>query len=54
MKLENTRFTRQKSEAERKAEKLKVIKDADDVWKQQSGSDDEIALLYVAWHVPRA
>jgi hypothetical protein len=48
MKLENTRFTRRKSEAERKAEKLKVIKDADDVWKQQSGSDDEITLLYVA------
>ncbi|MGA2169766.1 MAG: DUF3857 domain-containing protein [Terracidiphilus sp.] len=48
MKLDNTRFTRRKSEAERKAEKLKVIKDAEDVWKQQSGSDDEITLLYVA------
>jgi hypothetical protein len=48
MKLDNTRFSRKKSEAERKAEKLKVIKDAEDVWKQQSGSDDEIALLYVA------
>jgi hypothetical protein len=48
MKLENTRFTHKKSEAERKAEKLKVIKDAEDVWKQQSGSEDEIALLYVA------
>jgi hypothetical protein len=48
MKLDNTRFARKKSEAERKAEKLKAIKDAEDVWKQQSGSDDEIALLYVA------
>ncbi|MGA2851910.1 MAG: transglutaminase domain-containing protein, partial [Terracidiphilus sp.] len=48
MKLENTRFTRRKSEAERKAENLKVIKDAQDVWQQQSGSEDEIALLYVA------
>jgi hypothetical protein len=48
MKLDNTRFSRTKSEAERKAEKLKPIKDAEDVWKQQSGSDDEIALLYVA------
>jgi len=48
VKLENTRFTRRKSEAERKAEKLKVIKDAEDVWKRQSGSDDEITLLYVA------
>jgi hypothetical protein len=49
MKLDNTRFTRRKSEAERKAEKLKAIKDAEDVWKQQSGSDDEITLLYVAF-----
>jgi len=48
MKLENTHFARKKSEAERKAENLKVIKDAEDVWKQQSGSEDEIALLYVA------
>jgi Domain of Unknown Function with PDB structure (DUF3857)/Transglutaminase-like superfamily len=48
MKVDNTRFARTKSEAERKAEKLKTIKNAEDVWKQQSGSDDEIALLYVA------
>jgi hypothetical protein len=48
MKLENTHFTRKKSDAERKAEQLKAIKDAEDVWKQQSGSEDEIALLYVA------
>ncbi len=47
-KLENTRFTRAKSEAERKKEKLKDINKAEDVWKQQSGTDDEIALLYVA------
>lgn len=48
MKLNNTRFSRKRSEAERKAEKLKVVKSAEDVWKQQGGSDDEIALLYVA------
>ena len=48
MKLENTAFTRQKSKAERKKEKLKDIHKAEDVWKQQAGSDDEIALLYVA------
>jgi hypothetical protein len=47
-KLDNTRFSRRKSEAERKAEKLKAVKDAEDVWKQQSGTDDEITLLYVA------
>jgi hypothetical protein len=48
MKLENTSFTRQKSKAERKKEKLKDINRAEDVWKQQAGNDDEIALLYVA------
>jgi hypothetical protein len=48
MKLENTAFTREKSKAERKKEKLKDIKKAEDVWKQQAGSDDDIALLYVA------
>jgi hypothetical protein len=47
-KLENTRFTRTKSEAERKKEKIKDINKAEDVWKQQRGTDDEIALLYVA------
>jgi hypothetical protein len=48
MKLDNTNFSRTKTEAERKAEKLKPIKNAEDVWKQQSGSENEIALLYVA------
>lgn len=48
MKLENTDFTRQKSEAERKKEKVKEVKDAEDVWKQQSGSSDQLTLLYIA------
>jgi hypothetical protein len=48
MKLDNTDFTREKSSAERKAEKLRQIKDAEDVWNQKSGSSDDIALLYVA------
>ena len=48
MKLENTDFSRKKSEAERKAHKLKEIKKAEDVWKDQAGGSDEIALLYVA------
>lgn len=48
MKLENTRFTREKSEAERKKEKLKEIKSAQDVWNQKSGTDDDLALLFVA------
>jgi hypothetical protein len=49
MKLDNTDFSRRKSEAERKIEKLKPIKNAEDVWTQKSGTGDEIALLYVAF-----
>lgn len=48
MKLDNTDFSREKSEAERKKEKLKVVKDAEDVWNQKGGSEDDIARLYVA------
>jgi hypothetical protein len=48
MKLDNTDFSRRKSAAERKAEKLKAIKNAEDVWAQKSGSSDDMALLYVA------
>ncbi|MGO9340200.1 MAG: DUF3857 domain-containing protein [Terracidiphilus sp.] len=47
-KLDNTSFSRKKSEAERKVEKIKDIHKAEDVWKNQSGSDDDIALLYVS------
>jgi hypothetical protein len=47
-KMDNTVFSRKKSEAERKKEKIKEIHKAEDVWKQQSGSDDEITLLYVS------
>jgi hypothetical protein len=46
MKIENTDFTHEKSVSERKAEKLKNIKSAEDVWRQQSGTSDDIALLY--------
>jgi hypothetical protein len=48
MNLENTAFTRSKSEAERKKEKVKDIRNADDVWNQKGGSDDNLALLFVA------
>jgi len=47
-KLDNTRFSREKSRAERKKENLKDIRSLEDVWEQKSGTDDEIALLYVA------
>jgi len=48
MKLENTDFSRVKSEAERKKEKLKEIHRVEDVWKNQAGGGNSIALLYVA------
>jgi hypothetical protein len=48
MKLDNTTFSCEKSSAERKKEKLKEIKDAEGVWKEQSGSADDMALLYIA------
>ncbi len=48
MKLENTDYTRHKTEAERKAAKQKEIRSAEDVWKQKSGTSDELALLYVS------
>ena len=48
MKLENTDFTREKSDRERKQEKLKQIKTAEDVWKQQSGDESYLSLLYLA------
>ncbi|MGC2161699.1 MAG: DUF3857 domain-containing protein [Silvibacterium sp.] len=47
MKLDNTSFTRQHSAVENKAEGLKV-KNADDIWAQQRGYDDEITRLFVA------
>src|SRR5215472_16966992 len=47
-KLDNTDFGRAKSEAELKKEKIKPAKDAEGVWKQKSGSSDQLPLLYVA------
>ncbi|MGD0799788.1 MAG: DUF3857 domain-containing protein [Terracidiphilus sp.] len=47
-KLDNTSFSRRKSEEERKKLKIKEIHSAQDVWKQKTGSADEIAMLYVA------
>lgn len=48
MKLENTDYTRHKSEAELKAARQKEARSAEDVWKQKSGTSDELAMLYVA------
>jgi hypothetical protein len=48
MKLDNTDYSRVKSEAERKKDKLKEIDHIDDVWKNQGGGGNQIATLYVA------
>ena len=48
MKLENTDYTREKSRVERKKEKIKDVHNAQDVWREQSGNSDELALLFVA------
>jgi hypothetical protein len=47
-KLDNTDFSRTKSQAERKKEKIKDIRKAEDVWKDRSGSANDIALLYAS------
>ncbi len=47
-KLDNTDWSRVKSKAERKKEKLKDINTVDDVWKNQSGPGNSIPLIYVA------
>jgi hypothetical protein len=46
--LDNTDFSREKSEAERKKLNLKEIAHAEDVWTEKSGTGTEIALLYLA------
>ncbi len=48
MKLDNTDWSRVKSEAERKKDKLKEVHSVDDVWKNQAGPGNAIALIYVA------
>jgi hypothetical protein len=46
--LENTSFTREKSKAERKKEKIKDIKNVEDVWKEKRGESSDLALLCIA------
>jgi hypothetical protein len=46
--LDNTDYSRKKTESERKQLKLKVAKRAEDTWTQKSGSSQDIALLYLA------
>jgi transglutaminase-like putative cysteine protease len=46
--LDNTNYSRKKSESEIKQLKLKEVTRAEDVWNQKSGSSHDIALLYLA------
>ncbi len=46
--LDNTDYSRKKSEAELKQLKLKVARRAEDTWTQKSGDSQDIALLYLA------
>ena len=48
MKLENTRYTREHTTTEEKANGLKEIRNADDIWTRKRGSDDQITGLFVA------
>ena len=48
MTLENTRFTRQHSSAEEKAEGFKEVRTADDIWARKRGTDDQIAGVFVS------
>jgi hypothetical protein len=46
--LDNTDYSRKKSESELKQLKLKVARRAEDTWAQKSGSSQDIALLYLS------
>jgi transglutaminase-like putative cysteine protease len=46
--LENTDYTRKKTESELKELKIKAAKHAEDTWNQKSGNSEEIAMLYLA------
>ena len=49
MKLDNTDFTREKSSAERKNEKLKQIKDAEDVWTRKAALPTKLPCSTLPW-----
>ena len=46
--LDNTDFSRAKSDSERRQLKMHDVKKAEDVWKEKSGNSSEIAQLYLA------
>jgi hypothetical protein len=46
--LDNTDYSRRKTESEMKQLKLKAARHAENAWKQKSGTSEDIALLYLA------
>jgi hypothetical protein len=48
MKLENTRYTREHSTQEEKAQGFKEVHNTDDIWTRKRGSDDQLAELFIA------
>ncbi|RSL15551.1 transglutaminase superfamily protein [Edaphobacter aggregans] len=48
MKLENTDFTREHSDAEEKAQGLHEVRNTDDIWEHKRGNGDQLATLFVA------
>ncbi|MDR3746536.1 MAG: transglutaminase domain-containing protein, partial [Acidobacteriota bacterium] len=46
--LDNTDYSRKKSESELKQLKLKQAKHVEDTWKQKSGDSEDMAMLYIA------
>jgi Domain of Unknown Function with PDB structure (DUF3857)/Transglutaminase-like superfamily len=47
-RLDNTDLSREKSKAERKKEKVRDVNSVEDIWKNQSGTGNSLALLYAA------
>jgi hypothetical protein len=48
MKLDNTRYTRQHSAEEEKAQGFKELRTSDDIWTRKRGSNDQLVGLFVA------
>ena len=46
--LDNTDYSRRKTESERKQLKIKEERRAEDIWTQKSGSSEDVAMLYLA------
>ena len=46
--LDNTDYSRKKTESEMKQLKLKTARHAEDTWEQKSGDSEDIAMLYLA------